>query len=76
MPLWGDAARGSRICAGPPRTARRPPPARVAPWCAEVAKRMAEWREMARARLESDEVPVSMGRLMGELNNVLPADAC
>src|SRR5690606_10790888 len=28
-----------------------------------------------RERLESDEVPVSMGRLMGELNQVLPAEA-
>jgi acetolactate synthase I/II/III large subunit len=36
---------------------------------------MAEWRDMARERLESDEVPVSMGRLMGELNNALPEDA-
>jgi acetolactate synthase-1/2/3 large subunit len=44
-------------------------------WCAEVPKRMAAWREGARERLESRESPINVGRLLGELNKVMPADA-
>jgi acetolactate synthase-1/2/3 large subunit len=44
-------------------------------WCAEVPKRMAAWREGARERLESVESPINVGRLLGELNKVMPADA-
>lgn len=44
-------------------------------WCAEVPKRMAAWRESARERLESIESPINVGRLLGELNKVMPADA-
>lgn len=40
-----------------------------------VAARMAEWRVGALPRLTTDEVPVSMGRLLGELNKIMPADA-
>jgi len=46
-----------------------------AAWCAEVPKRMAEWREGARERLESVESPINVGRLLGELNKVMPEDA-
>ncbi|PWS34614.1 acetolactate synthase [Falsiroseomonas bella] len=44
-------------------------------WCAEVPKRMAEWRAGARERLESVESPINVGRLLGELNKVMPEDA-
>jgi acetolactate synthase-1/2/3 large subunit len=44
-------------------------------WCAEVPRRMAEWREGARERLESVESPINVGRLLGELNRIMPADA-
>jgi acetolactate synthase-1/2/3 large subunit len=71
VPLWGDARAGIADL----QAAIGAPPAAREAWCDEVARRMAEWREMARERLESDEVPVSMGRLMGELNTVLPEDA-
>ncbi len=40
-----------------------------------VAGKMAEWRAAVAPRLTTDEVPVSMGRLMGELNRLMPADA-
>ena len=40
----------------------------------EVARRMGEWRESVAERYTSSEVPVSMGRLMGELNRLMPAD--
>ena len=72
VPLWGDARAGIADLQGAIGDA--PPAAREA-WCDQVARRMAEWRDMARERLESDEVPVSMGRLMGELNKALPEDA-
>lgn len=48
---------------------------RRAEWVASVPKRMARWREGARERLESTERPINVGRLMGALNRVLPADA-
>jgi acetolactate synthase-1/2/3 large subunit len=73
VPLWGDVRSGLADLAE--ALADAPvPPARL-DWCADVARRMDAWRETARARLASAEVPVSMGRLMGELNAVLPEDA-
>lgn len=73
LPLWGDAREGLRdLRAG--LDGRAAPAGREA-WCATVVSRMGEWRAMANARLTSDEVPVSMGRMIGELNNLLPADA-
>jgi acetolactate synthase I/II/III large subunit len=71
LPLWGDAREGLRALAA----ALTEPAAARADWCREVARRMDDWRETARARLESDEVPVGMGRLMGELNRGLPENA-
>ena len=35
---------------------------------------MAEWRAGAADRLESRESPINVGRLMGELNKIMPAD--
>ena len=35
---------------------------------------MAKWRQDVSGRLHSDEVPVSMARLMTEINRLLPAD--
>ncbi len=71
LPLWGDV----RATLGALEPLMQPPPQARADWCAELVRRMAEWRASARARLESEEVPVSMGRLMGELNRHLPAHA-
>ena len=42
---------------------------------AEVPPRMAAWRAEAAGRLESDERPISMARVVQELNRALPADA-
>ena len=39
-----------------------------------VTTRMSEWRDSVRERYTSTEVPISMGRLMGELNRLMPAD--
>jgi acetolactate synthase-1/2/3 large subunit len=49
--------------------------ARQAGHAAAVAARMAEWRAGVAPRLASDETPVSMARLMHELNRIMPADA-
>lgn len=73
LPLWGDAREGLRDLAAVLEGSAAPEARRT--WGAEVVSRMAAWRETARARLESDEVPVSMGRLMGTLNAGLPEDA-
>lgn len=73
LPLWGDAREGLRDLCAVLKDSRLPDARKI--WCAEVVSKMGEWREMARARLESDEVPVSMGRLMGELNRHLPDEA-
>ena len=44
-------------------------------YVAELPKRMAEWKAAARDRLESKESPINVGRLMNELNKIMPADA-
>ncbi len=45
-----------------------------AAYVAELPERMAEWRAGAADRLESRETPINVGRLMGELNKIMPAD--
>jgi acetolactate synthase-1/2/3 large subunit len=35
---------------------------------------MAEWKDGAADRLQSKETPINVGRLMGELNRLMPAD--
>jgi len=49
--------------------------ARRAGWTAQVPVRMNAWRDSAREKLEATERPINIGRLMGELNRILPADA-
>jgi acetolactate synthase-1/2/3 large subunit len=41
---------------------------------AEVGTRMAKWRAEAAARLESDERPIGMARVVHELNRFMPED--
>ena len=45
-----------------------------ADYLAEVPVKMATWRAGAADRLESKESPINVGRLMGELNKIMPAD--
>jgi acetolactate synthase I/II/III large subunit len=68
--LWGDARAGLEDLH---EAMRGSPPAR-GEYAKEVARRMGEWRESVAERYTSEEVPVSMGRLMGELNRLMPAD--
>lgn len=69
--LWGDARAGLEDlheALGGEGAERR------AAWCAQVPERMAKWRETARERLESDETPINVARLVAELNRAIPAD--
>jgi acetolactate synthase-1/2/3 large subunit len=47
---------------------------RRAAYVAELPERMQAWRKSAADRLESKEKPINVGRLMGELNRIMPAD--
>ncbi|MBL3706008.1 thiamine pyrophosphate-binding protein [Sulfitobacter sp. BDSS02] len=73
LPLWGDAREGIRDLHAALKD--KPVPDARQSWCEGVVSKMEEWRKMASARLTSEEVPVSMGRMIGELNNNLPDDA-
>jgi acetolactate synthase I/II/III large subunit len=74
LALVGDASHALRdlsaeLGEGKARRARR------SAYAADVAARMARWNEEARARTTSQERPVNIGRILGELNRALPADA-
>lgn len=45
-----------------------------ASYLAEVPVRMKEWLKGASDRLQSDESPINIGRIMGELNRLMPDD--
>lgn len=74
LTLWSDVREGIADLA----TALAPDAAQMqkrrAAYVADMASRMAAWRSSVMARLTSDETPVSMARLMHEVNAVLPAD--
>lgn len=44
-------------------------------YVAEVPARMRKWREGAREKLESTERPINMGRMLNELNKVMPEES-
>jgi acetolactate synthase-1/2/3 large subunit len=74
LALWGDARLGiedlhAALSAEAPVIQRR-----QADYAAEVSRRMDTWRASVAERLSSDEVPVSMGRLMTAINQALPVD--
>ncbi|WP_121062428.1 thiamine pyrophosphate-binding protein [Chachezhania antarctica] len=73
LPLWGDAREGIRDLHA--ALEDKAVPGARKDWCDGVVSKMDEWRKMANARLTSEEVPVSMGRMIGELNENLPDDA-
>jgi acetolactate synthase-1/2/3 large subunit len=71
--LIGDARLSLDDLSSATAGGRRPSAAREA-WLSEMSGRMATWREGARGRLQSEERPINVGRLMNELNEVMPAD--
>ena len=70
--LWGDAREGLADLGE--ALAEAGLKARFAGHAADVAARMAAWRTSVEKRLTSDETPVTMARLMHELNRAMPAD--
>ncbi|AVO46728.1 thiamine pyrophosphate-binding protein [Phreatobacter cathodiphilus] len=72
--LWGDAKLGIEDLASALAPKAEAIRGRLSAYAADVPKRMAAWRADVNEKLTSDEVPVSMGRLMTEINQVLPAD--
>lgn len=71
--LWGDAKETLTELAPVLREKLGAPVSRPE-YFAEIRKRKAEWYEVARARYESEESPINMGRLMAELNTFMPED--
>jgi acetolactate synthase-1/2/3 large subunit len=74
LALWGDALLGIEDLSAALAGRAAAIGTRNADYAADVARRMAQWREEVSARLHSDERPISMARLMTEINRVLPAD--
>ena len=72
--LWADALLGLQDLAGALAGDAARIHGRNAAWAAGIPQRMAAWRSEVAERLHSDEVPISMARLMTEINTVLPAD--
>jgi len=74
VPLWGDARSGlqdlTAALAGDAKATR----ATRATYASEIPVRMRKWLDDARPRLESNERPINMARLIHELNKALPAD--
>lgn len=74
LALWGDVRESVHelgTVLGPRAATIR---ARQRPYADEVAHRMAKWRASVAPRLASAERPISMARLMGELNAAMPED--
>lgn len=72
--LWGDALSGIQDLQATLSDRAAAIKQRLTGYAAEIPQRMEKWREDVSAKLRSDEVPVSMARLMNEINAVLPAD--
>jgi acetolactate synthase-1/2/3 large subunit len=70
LALWGDARETlEELSTLMPEKAK----ARTA-YIEDVSKRMAAWRSSVDERLTSGERPISMARLLNEINKVLPED--
>jgi acetolactate synthase-1/2/3 large subunit len=74
LALWGDVRASVADLHAALKDAAPAIRARLADYAAEVPAKMTEWREGVSERLNSDETPVSMARLLTEINRALPAD--
>ncbi len=72
--LWGDAKAALRDLDALLRQKTGGSVQRAA-YMREIKERYAKWREEARARYESGETPINMGRLLNELNKFMPEDS-
>lgn len=73
--LWADVREG--LAELHDELAPRAPSiqTRQSPYAGEVAAAMDSWRSSVTERLTTNEIPISMARLLNELNAALPADA-
>ena len=74
LALWGDARLGIEDLGSALADRANNIRERNIEHAAEVARRMAAWREHVSERLHSSETPVAMARLMTEINRTLPAN--
>ncbi len=72
--LWGDVLLGLADLSAALASEKERLQARWASRPADVAERMTKWRDKVAARLNSNEYPVDIARLMTEINAALPAD--
>lgn len=72
--LWGDARLGIEDLAAALGNRQHALRDRLAPYAAEIPQLMAKWREEVSAKLYSAEKPISVARLLTEINKVLPGD--
>jgi acetolactate synthase-1/2/3 large subunit len=72
--LWGDVSETLKDLAAALGDRAPSVKERQDAYAAEVPKKMAAWREGVRANLESGETPVSMARMLTEINKTLPGD--
>ncbi|MDH3714748.1 MAG: thiamine pyrophosphate-binding protein [Gammaproteobacteria bacterium] len=71
--LWGDARAGIEDLAAAMADTAAEQRTRRATYAAEIPLRMQAWRESVSARLNSEDTPVHMARLLTEINRLLPA---
>jgi acetolactate synthase-1/2/3 large subunit len=72
--LWGDVLLGIADLNAALAPEKERLQTRWASRPADVAERMTSWRSKVAARLNSDECPVDIARLLTEINAALPAD--
>lgn len=73
--LWGDAREGIADLQDALADFSAEAQSSRTGYAQEVVDRMAKWREDVRYRLESEEVPINMARMLNELNHTLNEDA-
>ena len=72
--LWGDAREALRDLEEALKPQAQEIRQRLQPHAERVAAAMNTWRRNVMPRLESDETPVAMARMLHEINRALPAD--
>ncbi|GAB5376972.1 MAG: acetolactate synthase catalytic subunit [Acuticoccus sp.] len=72
--LWGDARAGLLDLAAAMADGAEAARAARGTYHAEIAEKKAAWQAEAAPRYSADEVPIAMGRLIGELRAALPDD--
>jgi acetolactate synthase-1/2/3 large subunit len=72
--LWGDVREGVRDLGSALSDSAKEAKAARKDYAAEVKAKMAAWREGVKERVTSNETPINVARMLGELNAVMPED--